>query len=291
LSHPLLVEAIEDLFIPVLVFNNKKGKDAELLEKFEEPSWNNPVIRYLNHDGTDVIKRQDRVWSTEATAARMAAALKSQNTKVPAYLASIAAAEKTETAIFAMHCYWEGEAHLGSITGVRNTRSSWLQKKEVVEVEYDPQIVDYKTLTSKALELKCASTIFATTEEQQKTAESIANTSVVRIKKEEIPKVAKLSDQKYYLRNAANLRHLPLTLTQSTQLNATLGKAFLNKRKVENAPQILSPRQRRLLTQIASITKNDPNAFQEFIFPENDEKLAKYQAKLAKKIDELSGRQ
>ena len=58
LSHPLMVEAIEELFVPVLVFNNRKGKDAILLERFSEPSWNNPVVRYLDPAGKDLIERK-----------------------------------------------------------------------------------------------------------------------------------------------------------------------------------------------------------------------------------------
>jgi hypothetical protein len=41
LSHPLLVESIEDNFIPVLAYNNRSGgMDAELLARFDEPAWN-----------------------------------------------------------------------------------------------------------------------------------------------------------------------------------------------------------------------------------------------------------
>ena len=46
-----MVEAIEDAFVPVVVFNNKGGKDAQLLKRFNEPSWNNPVVRFLDGSG------------------------------------------------------------------------------------------------------------------------------------------------------------------------------------------------------------------------------------------------
>ena len=139
MSHFLLVEAIEESFIPVLVHNNKKGEDERILKKFEERAWNNPVVRYLDGNGKDLIEKKENIWSTQETAARMIAALRANRSKVPAYLELIAKQPaKTETAIFAMHCYWEGEANLGQINGVVNTRSAWLQKKEVVEVEFDP---------------------------------------------------------------------------------------------------------------------------------------------------------
>ena len=49
LSHPLIVEAIEEAFVPLAIFNNRKGKDAATLAYFNEPSWNNPVVRIIDN--------------------------------------------------------------------------------------------------------------------------------------------------------------------------------------------------------------------------------------------------
>ena len=76
MSNPIVVEAIEDLFVPVLVYNNRKGQDKKMLDQFDEPSWNNPVVRYLDAGGDDLIARKDGVWSTAGTARRMRDALK-----------------------------------------------------------------------------------------------------------------------------------------------------------------------------------------------------------------------
>ena len=88
MSQPLLVEAIEDLFIPVVVYNNK-SEDAATLQAFQEPSWNNPVVRFLDKDGKDVIKRQSGVYSISGLAARMIASLKAANRKVPDFLKTV----------------------------------------------------------------------------------------------------------------------------------------------------------------------------------------------------------
>ena len=48
MSHPLVVEAIESAFVPLLIHNNKQGYDSQILKQFKEPSWNNPVIRYVD---------------------------------------------------------------------------------------------------------------------------------------------------------------------------------------------------------------------------------------------------
>ena len=106
MSHPLLVEAIEDQFVPFLVYNNKGGEDAKFLKHFREPSWNNPIIRYLDNAEKDLIPRKDLVLSVGETAQRMAAALKQAKREVPAYLSAVAAGTKSSqlaTATFSMY--------------------------------------------------------------------------------------------------------------------------------------------------------------------------------------------
>ena len=180
MSHPLVVEAIENEFIPVLIYNNRKGKDAQLLARFKEPSWNNPVVRYLNSKAKDIIPRKDGVWSTTGTVGRMARALTAAKRKVPAYLANFAGATaQLESATFAMHCYWEGEGLLGSIDGVIGTRSAWRDGLEVVSLRFDPAIVDYGDLVSAAQSLECASKVFAHNKEQHAIAQSKVGSQAV----------------------------------------------------------------------------------------------------------------
>ncbi|MCA9256836.1 MAG: thioredoxin family protein, partial [Phycisphaerales bacterium] len=45
LSHPLIRDAAESLFVPVAVYNNIPGDDENTLKSFKEPAWNNPVVR------------------------------------------------------------------------------------------------------------------------------------------------------------------------------------------------------------------------------------------------------
>ena len=42
LSHPLIVEAVQDLFVPVVVYNNVGGAHREVLESFGEPTRGSP---------------------------------------------------------------------------------------------------------------------------------------------------------------------------------------------------------------------------------------------------------
>ena len=94
LTNPSLVEAIENEFLPVLVYNNRKGgMDEKHLKRFQEPAWNYQVIRFLNAEGRDVIPRKDRIWTTSGVASRMVEALIATNRGVPEYLKALASSE------------------------------------------------------------------------------------------------------------------------------------------------------------------------------------------------------
>ena len=40
MSHPPIVEAVQREFVPLLIFKNREGRDAEILKRYEEPAWN-----------------------------------------------------------------------------------------------------------------------------------------------------------------------------------------------------------------------------------------------------------
>lgn len=279
LSHPLMVEAIEELFVPVLVYNNRNGKDGELLKKFNEPTWNNPVTRFVDSEGKDLIKRVDRIWNIEPMAARMVSALRAADQDVPDYLQLLVDnSSATEKATFAMHCYWEGEGKLGRIPGVADTHSAWIGKLEVVEVIYDPEQVEYRKLVNTAQSMECASKVFAHSDEQLKIAKELVGEKAERAPEGDWRDV-KLSDQKYYLRNTPGVRSLPLTELQSTKINARL------MRRVDYA-ELLSPRQIELLGAIKRhLDPASAKSFEGFVFPDDDSELARYQTRLVEHLN------
>ena len=104
LSHPQIVEAAEDEFVPMCVYNNVEGEDERVLEAFGEPSWNNPVIRVVDTRGEDQVKRNGADWTVAGVAEAMVAAL---DDEAPAYLELLAQEDRArhtevETAIFGM---------------------------------------------------------------------------------------------------------------------------------------------------------------------------------------------
>ena len=89
LSNPRLVEMIENEFLPVLIYNNRGGEDRRLLERFNEPSWNYQVVRFLDAEGRDIIPRKDGVWTVNHLASRMIEMLQAVGRPVPGSLRAL----------------------------------------------------------------------------------------------------------------------------------------------------------------------------------------------------------
>ena len=159
LSHPLLAEAIETEFVPLFVANNRPGRDAELLARFGEPAWNNPVVRFLDGRGRDVLERRDGLYSPHEIAQRLVAALRAAGRPVPSYLAL--AEEETQqahrkSATFAMGCFWEGEERLGAVPGVLAVSAVHLDPGEGVRVEFDESRLSLAELERLATAQHCS---------------------------------------------------------------------------------------------------------------------------------------
>lgn len=222
------------------------------------------------------------VLSIEATAARMVEALTAAKQKVPVYLQATAAPAKVdalETATFAMHCYWEGEAKLGSISGVYATRSAWRDGLEVVDVRFDPKQVSYRELLETAHSFECASKVFAHTSDQYDVAKSLVKDNAVIANEEQSARIAKDSDQKYYLQNSV-LRHLPMAEFQSTKINSDVANR-------KNFGRWLSPRQKELIRRIVAAYKKDEEALKELIAPGEPTELGTFQQSLVTALDAL----
>lgn len=108
LSDPAVVKSIEENFVPLLIPNNKEGKDREILNRYNEPAWNYQVVRFLDSQGKDLIPRKDKVWTTAELNQRIDAALeKSGKPKA-------AAAPKTGRLAISQSCFWTGSKKLTS---------------------------------------------------------------------------------------------------------------------------------------------------------------------------------
>jgi hypothetical protein len=153
LSDAKVVKSIEGNFTPLLIHNNKGGKDAEILKKFEEPAWNYQVVRFLDAEGKDLIPRKDRVWEAPELLERMKLALEKAGR--PAMKTT-----STKRVAISQYCFWTGEMKLGAMDGVTCTEAGFLNGSEVTLVDYDPAEISLDELTRKAKEAGVASKVF-----------------------------------------------------------------------------------------------------------------------------------
>jgi len=219
LSDPLIVEAIETYFVPVCIFNNKGGKDAEALRIFGEPAWNNPVVRIVRNDYQDVVLRMPNFNSSLQLVNGMRRALDLTGTTAPRYLElleeELSAREAgLQTATFSMYCFWTGEGIFGAIPGVIETEPGYQDGKEVVKVQFDTSVTSRSELEKLT---------------QPQSITACAKNEGFRPDRE----------PKYYLAQT-DYCLIPMTSLQACRANSLIGKG-------QSPDELLSPRQLKML--------------------------------------------
>ncbi|MGJ8666310.1 MAG: VPGUxxT family thioredoxin-like (seleno)protein, type 2 [Patiriisocius sp.] len=222
MSNPLLVEAISNEFIPLAIFNNKGGKDKEILNKYKEPTWNNPVVRIVAANGENLTQRISGDYSALAVYNAIVDVLEKEGKQIPKYITLLGEELKAKKygavkeAQYKMYCFWTGEKQLGSQEGVLETKAGF-NSGEVVQVTYDETKISKKQLDA-----------FAAANQMR----PVANKSFRWSEK----------DEDYYLQHS-DYKNLNLTELQKTKINSALGNR-------KDATQYLSPSQLLQLKQI-----------------------------------------
>lgn len=215
LSHPLMVDLIENEFIPLAIYNNRPCSDAEILKLYNEPSWNNPVARFVDETGKDIIPKLEDNYEPVSMLFKIKETLANKNIKEPKYINLL---EKdinllfgyTKTKIYETPCFWSGETSLAQQKSVISTEAGFVDSKEVVKIVYDPTISTEKELDEYA---------------NQQGFYTIESSTGFRTDK----------DPQYYLKQTA-FRYLPLSPAQRTKINQAIPYG-------ENVEQYLSPTQ------------------------------------------------
>jgi len=222
LSNPLMTEAIENEFVPLAIFNNKGGKDKKILDLYKEPTWNNPVVRIVNEEGDNLVKRIARDYSAKGLYTAMVTVLEECGKEIPEYMKLLGDELATtdgntsKDTYYSMYCFWTGEKNLGSQEGVLNTEAGFMKGKEVVKVTYNPTLVSEDELSS------------------------FANKNSMRLITKDNSYRASSRDEDYYLQHTP-YKYLPLTPLQRTKINSAIGKG-------QKADKYLSPQQKKWLT-------------------------------------------
>ena len=220
LSHPLMVEALENSFIPLAIHNNSAGKDREILKKFGEPSWNNPVVRIIDIKGNDLVRRIGNDYSAITLCKSLIKTLRLRNSPIPNYLQllelelSSVKSENVSEEYFKMHCFWTGEKELGKIDGVIEVESGFINHNEVVKVKYNSDVINPTELNNYA---------------KSSGFNNIENRNYSKSKK----------DVHYFLKHTI-YKYMPLTELQKTKINSALGHQ-------KTGQEYLSPKQKKWL--------------------------------------------
>lgn len=235
LSHPFIVEMIETHFTPLAVFNNPpadragvKGKDRETLNKFNEPTWNNPVIRVVNTVGKDIVERLGRQWTELGVSYSITNALEKSKKEIPPYFQLyqeelIGRSGEVKEANLAMYCFWTGEKELAKMDGILSTEPGYMNGHEVVKIEYNPYITSLEQIVPEANKVNCADEVYV--DEKVKVNVPVKKTSSYR----------KDRDDKYYL-SRTDYKIIPMTDLQAAKVNSAIGSR-------QSPDQYLSPRQ------------------------------------------------
>lgn len=243
LKNPLLVEAIEDLFVPLAIYNNKRGHDEEVLAIYKEPAWNNPVLLVVDAEGKSIIDRLSGQYTPYSVVQYIQKALIAWKEPIPPYLSLLeeelaAMRFGTKETYLSMFCFWSGEKHIGQIPGVVETEAGFMDGKEVVKVRYAPDLLEYKDLLSKAKSVSCADAAYTDDKGE-------ANEATTLFKSGEIRSTSRYRvdrEDKYYLRRS-DLRFVPLTKLQKTRFNSMIARGL-------DPTSMLSPRQLSFLEKV-----------------------------------------
>ncbi len=233
LSHPLVVEAIETFFVPLCIYNNHTGDDKDILNKFGEPSWNNPVIRIITKDGKDMAPRQPDFRSMTKTIGTLIDAIEKSDKPTPEYLKILLeeteAKEKglTQEAYFSMYCFWSGEKEISGLPGVIATEAGFMHGKEVVKVIYRKDKATLSDIFLNAKKVGCGDDVYA--------AINVKNGLTVK----PIASYRKDNEDKYYL-SKSSYKIIPMTDMQKTKVNRAIGMGL-------DPTTYLSPRQLKML--------------------------------------------
>lgn len=240
LTHPHIVESIETYFIPLAIRNNKGGIDAEILRKFKEPAWNNPVARIIDPNSEkDIVKRLNGRYDMESLISTISNGILASNQLIPEYLRLLhqehSAQDIRETHL-AMYCFWSGEKNLGNLNGIIETKAGFMNGSEVVKIKYDANRVDEKSLIEYAASKNCADAVYS----NDKREITVANK--LKLKTNKLGTFRPDNQPKYYTYNS-EYKFLPMTSLQALKVNALIASKI-------SPDDYLSPRQLEVLNLI-----------------------------------------
>ena len=267
LSHPLLVEAAEELFITMVVNSvSTSGGESEVLKRYHEQHLNCPVVRIVNEKGQDLVLRlEDEECTTSGIAKAMAKALERTKQTVPEYLKLLGSDEfsslhsrkhhhsRTKTRL--RHATMEvadlvqAELEFAEMNGVLATEIGQVGSHQVIKVVYNSKTVSFRRVVRRGLFVCEVLGVFYETEDEKIEAQAeldkFGATSTVLHLLAPKTKLKPHNDGKHYILQN-QMRNVPLTRLQASKINLALSQP---KGELQ-AYAILSPRQMAILEAV-----------------------------------------
>jgi len=241
LNHPLSVEAIESLFVPV-AFSEQKGNMSDRLGMVDlQPDFES-VILITDTQGNELT---EKLYNNQAMAPFtdvLTASLSNAGHPVPEYLQVIhsesGAEGTTETAVITQHCFWSGEVELGVHDAVVFTEPGYIEKFEAIRIVFDNSKVSYKNLLERAKSLGLLDTVYPLNDTQYTEAiEVIDKSNVMYFNQIEYNPASDRKNYKFYI-GKTFYRFVPMTPKQALLVNNALffeadPDVFLSPRQIE----------------------------------------------------------
>lgn len=277
-----------------------------MLQLYGEPPWNFQVFRLLDSEGADLVPRVDMLRTTNMLCEWLMHTFDVRELEAPTTLDMVRQEtyqvdhpQRIELATFAMHCYWVGEQKLGGIDGVLRTRAGWIDEREVVEVQFNSQLVSYADLLARAAELECMDRVFTHDRDQERIAKRTH-----RDRMESLTRAARgveATEQWYHLRRHP-LGHLPLTPVQCTKLNAAATYAASDSDSDAGSGDAALPSfgdaldthltaaQRAELARLEAVLAEHPDAFDGWYPTASTDRLWEYRVRFERRLAEFEAR-
>lgn len=212
-----IIDLIEKRFVACIV--NNRGitlADHKALVQFNEPRCNNPVIRIVDANGTELLTRISGNYSSSSILRILQEFL--CKTVVP----------RIEEIFFEMECYWEGQGCLDFVCSqfekeaVLSTTAVLMNHMEMVRVQFDPLKLDMKQFLKEIDKYKIITRVLFTDPTiQQIIAKVWKRESTLQTSFKGKWHPARHSDQRYFIKQSAS-SSAPLFDRQSMALNGKL---------------------------------------------------------------------
>jgi hypothetical protein len=260
LSHPLLVEAAESLFITVAPAVEEKTNASRYRPSHKHKAWFT-TVRFLDEHGQDLVEGiGGDLLCTMLLSVSMVKALQLKNRTIPAYLELLREEETGKQqllpsgmmrrcdrqGIFGVASLPAAELEFAGLDGVLATRGGKWDDQQLIQVTYDSKRLSYGTLLRFALDRQVADIIYFQSQDESvaaqiEAAHLLQKPQCVKLDQTEEKIVPDNSSSKSDLRRT-EMRFVPMTELQATKVNRLIHEGLFNK-----ATHLLSPRQGMIL--------------------------------------------